>query len=315
MKGSIAMLFRILITFFVFNSLVSVDAQDFNREESMELIRACSEGNVTLVKGSLQKKIDLNYFDGDGTALDFACKGGFFPIVKILLDAGAEVNPKMSFGEFRGKKSSNPLSLAIEGGYYEIAAYLLAHGAKPDIVNYRGMFPIHYVKDVKLLKLLISHGADINRYDRLKETLLYLTVTNSIGKGSVVIDTAFTNYILDSTDVNVDLQCINGNTSLHAAISSYNYALTTILLSKGANPNVQNDYLKTPIHIAIENFQYSRSEEAYGLIVLLVKHGSDLTISDNQGKSALELIPIVMEGYYYKNELLDIIEQSKYKNK
>src|SRR5947209_176184 len=67
------------------------------------------------------------------------------------------------------------------------------------------------------------------------------------------------------------------NTLLHLAVLRYWHqkdwpesALVSLLLRKGANPNVQNDAGKTPLHLACELDTLSAEN-----VKLLLKHGAD----------------------------------------
>ena len=56
------------------------------------------------------------------TALTYACCGGFVDVVKILIDAGAEL-------ESHNENGHTPLMEASSGGHVNVAALLLERGA------------------------------------------------------------------------------------------------------------------------------------------------------------------------------------------
>ncbi|HEX6865178.1 MAG TPA: ankyrin repeat domain-containing protein, partial [Thermoanaerobaculia bacterium] len=64
------------------------------------------------------------------TPLYFAAEKGHFPVVKRLIERGANVNAEEGFF------GSTPLGIALQGGHRELALYLLAHGAEgaPDVL-------------------------------------------------------------------------------------------------------------------------------------------------------------------------------------
>ncbi len=84
-------------------------------------------------------------------------------------------------------------------------------------------------------------------------------------------------------DYNNDINFIDGSgyTLLHRAVQCDDYELIHILLSYGANPNVQDTVLEsTPLHIAVE-YEYT------DIIKLLLKYGADPNIQDWEMESCV----------------------------
>lgn len=88
--------------------------------------------------------------------------GNYHP-VRVLIECGADVNrPKLS------RFTSLPLHRAVEKGDARLVKLLLDSGAEPRLIDAFGFEPIHYLcaetpaKAVKIAKLLIEAGADIN---------------------------------------------------------------------------------------------------------------------------------------------------------
>ncbi len=71
---------------------------------------------------------------------------------------------------------------------------------------------------------------------------------------AVQIENYMIAQMLLSKGANPNIQgIIDGRTVLHMAVSKKNYALSYLLLSKNANPNIQDDTKLTPIQIARKN--------------------------------------------------------------
>ena len=95
-------------------------------------------------------------FDNE-TALHMAVRTGNCEMVRLLLNAGANVNAQ----DFSG---ATPLNMAAFDGNTAVAHVLLESGADVNIVGYRDKTtPLEVVAfrgNLKMVKLLLAHGAD-----------------------------------------------------------------------------------------------------------------------------------------------------------
>jgi uncharacterized protein len=80
---------------------------------------------------------------GGLTALHFAARQGAARTVQTLVEAGADVNTA-SAGDH-----TTPLVIAVINGQFDIAAYLLDHGADPRAATAAGMTPLYAVLNVE----------------------------------------------------------------------------------------------------------------------------------------------------------------------
>src|SRR5690606_15598562 len=110
---------------------------------------------------------------GGLTALIFAAREGDLESVKLLLEAGADVNQTSEFGW-------TALLTATQNRYYRLGKYLLEQGADPNIANKNGWNPLYIATDnrnieggdyptrkpdmdhLEYIELLLEHGADPN---------------------------------------------------------------------------------------------------------------------------------------------------------
>jgi ankyrin repeat protein len=92
-----------------------------------QFLDAVRKSDVPTVKSLLAKGVNINTkFRYDRMALSFACDRGSVEMVKVLLDAGAEVNARDSFYQ------ADAMEWAVNKGHLEIARMLLEKGARND---------------------------------------------------------------------------------------------------------------------------------------------------------------------------------------
>jgi len=115
---------------------------------------------------------------GGMTALLIAARNGYQDSVRALVEAGVNVN-EVSAGDH-----SSSLVIAICNGHYDLAAYLLDHGADPNLATIDGLGPLYATEDteyaqvgwapnpitaqektgyLELLKILLTHHANPNQ--------------------------------------------------------------------------------------------------------------------------------------------------------
>jgi hypothetical protein len=103
------------------------------------------------------------------TPLLYATAAGRTAIVKLLLEAGADINKTY-------KSGCTPLYEAIRSGHLEVAKLLIEHNADVD-KPYRNSSPLHRAADkgyLEIVELLIEHNANIHKKGNNGETPLHI---------------------------------------------------------------------------------------------------------------------------------------------
>jgi hypothetical protein len=90
-----------------------------------DLLAATRKGDLAKVKALLDQGASVNAKSSYGqTPLFFACDRGYLEIAKLLIDRGADVNVEDTFYH------ANALSWAVDHNHLDIVKLLLDHGAK-----------------------------------------------------------------------------------------------------------------------------------------------------------------------------------------
>jgi ankyrin repeat protein len=180
---------------------------------------------------------------------DFAAavKAEDVPALRGLVRRGCDPNRADPDGEL-------PLHRAVEGGFRQSTKELLRHGAHPAAAALS--IELAGDTDTSLLRMLLKHGLPVNHRYTHGRTLLHEAV--SIG-------------YQDSPDCKSP-RCESGNP-----------AMVRLLLAHGGNPNLQDEFGLTPIHMAI-------ADNKYDVVWLLARaKGANLSLADNSGTTPLHL--------------------------
>lgn len=116
-----------------------------------DLLSAAVEGDSATVRACLDEEIDVNAVDRNGrTALALAAGAGSIEVIRLLLEAGAALEPESGV---------SPLAEAIRNQQEQAVLLLLESGASARgrsalLIDAIGM------GDVRIVQALIDHGAD-----------------------------------------------------------------------------------------------------------------------------------------------------------
>ncbi|MCJ1462428.1 Ankyrin-2 [Pseudocyphellaria aurata] len=312
----------------VLNFLKTFPSTDWNQQGTLRqtgLFFAASEGHLDTVRFLLN--VGANVGDdiwGTETPLYRAASNGDFEVVRLLLNARANVNQK-TFGF-----SESPLHSAVCNGHVETTEVLLTAGADLNIQDHRKSTALHKAvefesleivklllragSDVKIqdrekstalhsavsrgnseiVKLLFMAGSDVNIQDDRKSTALHLAVSPRSGsRGQVEVVKLL---LTPRADLNIDLdiQDRRNSTALHLAVSKGHLEIVQLLLTAGANPNIENDK-GTALHLAV-------SDGYLEIVKVLLRVESDVNIQGDKNSTALHLA--VERGHFEIIQLL-----------
>jgi serine/threonine-protein phosphatase 6 regulatory ankyrin repeat subunit B len=269
------------------------------------LYQACTRGNIMILQQLLAANANVNTINKDTeySPLMAAANAGYTEVVKILLEAKAEVNSS-------GIEGYSALHLASFKGHIEIVKMLLEAKAAINATNEEGITPLLLAAGLKgnkypeVVGMLLEYKADVNMAyagitplwiaskdgdaDIVKQLLAAkaeVNVTNQEGITPLMIASVGWNpetvkLLLEAqADVNATDNTYD-YTSLLVATMKGNNKIVKLLLDAGANVNVIcKPSNETPLFIASKNGRLD-------IVKLLIEAKADVNArSYKNGKS------------------------------
>ena len=206
-----------------------------NRQRINPLSKLCEQGNLEAVKVMLEFGAEVNPKIEPGShPFIGACGSGNLELVKLLVSRGAETKAQGKYGE-------NAISATLRMGNADVLNYLV-NDLQID-PNYFEHQQIRMFRDLiqrgklDMLKILVANGLDLNlEYDQ-KKTPLFLI--GELEKYEKIYPEVFAWMIENGAEVNH--QDNYGNTPLHEAVKANKPEVVELFLAKGADPKLRNN--------------------------------------------------------------------------
>lgn len=212
------------------------------------------------------------------TPLLFAVRAGHLDAVKVLLDAGADVNEKLPDG-------LNGVILAIINGHFELAAYLLDRGADPNAAD-AGWTALHQVARSRSLTVgQVPHPVATG-------TLSTLDLAKKLIAMGAKVNARMTGDSMRADGYRTQLNRIGATPYLLAA-KGVDHQLMRLLLANGADPMLTNDHAMRPLQLTAGVALHATGEDsgtledAFEAFKVAYSVDQDVNYKDKRGHTAL----------------------------
>lgn len=165
-------------------------------------------------------------------------------------------------------------------------------GEMTNLQDTAGATPLHYAAqkgNLKQIKILLDHQASPNVKDHHSNTPLHVFSMRRPSDPEIV-SRILTAMLERSADLAIEND--QGDTSLHCMAKEGNLAGMRVLLAAGASANAKNHAGETPLSLVHRGFwrHLLPGKEYSECVDLLLRFGSDASMSDHQGKTVLHTL-------------------------
>ena len=252
------------------------------------LIDAVKSGNTTAAVTLLQRRIDVNITEADGTtALHYAVRNDDVTLVDRLLRAGADARAVNRYGV-------TPMALACENGSAPAVERLIKAGAPVNVSGPLGETPLHLCARTgrpEAVKVLLANGAGVDTIEnwRGQTPLMWAAAEGHAAAVRMLIE-AGADVDARSSIITWERQRTEeprdkwlppgGLTPLLFAARDGKVESATVLLEAGADPDLVDPDRHTPLILSLMNGHLD-------VAAALVRAGADVNMEDKVGQTAL----------------------------
>ena len=268
---------RELLTSESFKRKGKIVFQNELKSEQNKLWNASKNGETTKVRRLVRSILSAGMVNVDfpstklTTPLFEAASNGHLKVVKILMNAGAEINKGNRYG-------ISPLSIASRIGLKDVVKMLLNSGADPNSTDIFGTTPLNeaaYNNLTDVVQLLLDGGADPNIGTHVTgiTALQIAAIEDHCDVAELLLERGANPNVVYKTDK---------RTPLHLAAWKGHTCMVELLLDRGAMVNKVAQGTGTPLHVA-----------AYlgkiGVVQLLLDKGANPDMREGRGVTPIVL--------------------------
>jgi hypothetical protein len=202
--------------------------------------RAAASGYEAVMRPLAWRSAKLEYMEFKNGLLLYAAKNGSEAMVRLLLECGAEADPKADF-------CRTPLFFAAENGHEAVVKLLLEYGAEVNFKDNNGQTPLLFAAGnghEAVVRLLLEYGTEADFKDNFGRTPLSFAAE----KGWEAIAGRLLRSGAESNSKDNF-----GRTPLLFAVGNRHKAVVRLLLEYGAEVNFKDNDGRTLLSFAVEN--------------------------------------------------------------
>jgi len=251
-------------------------------------VHARSDGGGFQRAGALEDvQMQVTKIEEGFTPVLFAARQGALEAVRVLAEAGADVNEL-------APKGSNVLLVAINNHHYELASFLVENGADPHATDKQGYTALHAAVQAETSRAYFGPALpSTGKMDRL--TFIKFLVDQGVeldarlapgtAREATTLDTIADRLI----DYSVSL---GGATPFFLAARFADVEVMRLLVAHGADPLIATEEQTTPLAVASgigynEGIRQAPDAQILDAIQLAMDFGNDPNLANRHGQTPL----------------------------
>jgi ankyrin repeat protein len=261
----------------------------FWRAKGAALVGAARRRQIRAIKLLLEAGVDVNELASDGlggecTPLHKAAEHGHLHCASVLIEHGADVNARDRFGR-------TVLEATAWAGQLQMVRFLLIRGA--DIQAKNLIAHAAESTNVDIVRFLLERGAHINGGLSGSQPALVWIVSNS--------NHAALRLLLERGADPNEVGYGWGMVPLHSAVQQVDIVATRLLLDHGADVNLLDTRHHVPLHLAVDGKEAGREE----VVRLLLERGADVFAT-----AEYSALPIDYARDWGTKEVVEMVEKA-----
>jgi ankyrin repeat protein len=240
---------------------------------------------------------------GGMTALHYAARDGLMATARALVEAGVDVNKTNPVDK------SSALVVAISNGHYDLAKYLVDHGANPNLVTIDGLAPLYATVESRWAPVSWTPTAFTSTAGITQQATSYLDLMEALLEHGANPDAAINKTLwFDPPHHNESWAKAAGSTPFWRAAQATDLDAMKLLVAHGADPTISSEEKATPLAVAAGvGWNGNYSTNAPGSFMSSVKYLVEEIKIDVNAADASGYTAVMGAAYRGDNEMIQYL--------